>query len=88
MASGENFRKSLDIVRQMEYNIIGGDFMDRERLQIRITAELAKKIDEQAEKLGVNRSEFCRIAIIQYITREGGAGASTTTNAPEEINNQ
>ena len=66
----------------MEYNIIGGDFVDRERLQIRISAELAKKIDEQAERIGVNRSELCRMAIIQYITREGGAGASTTTNAP------
>ena len=63
----------------MEYNMLGGDFVERERLQIRITAELAKKIDEQAEKLGVNRSEFCRMAIIQYITRVGGAGAVTTT---------
>lgn len=72
----------------MEYNIIGGDFMERERLQIRISAELAKKIDEQAERIGVTRSEFCRMAIIQYITRKGGAGAVTTTTAPEEINNQ
>lgn len=79
MASGKNFRKSLDIVRQMEYNIIGGDFLERERLQIRISAELAKKIDEQAERIGVNRSEFCRMAIIQYITRNGDAGADTTT---------
>lgn len=79
MASGENFRKSLDIVRQMEYNMLGGDFVERERLQIRISAELAKKIEEQAEKLGVNCSEFCRMAIIQYITRNGDAGAVTTT---------
>ena len=67
------------MVRQMEYNINGGDFVERERLQIRITAELAKKIDEQAERIGVNRSEFCRMAIIQYITRNGDAGAETTT---------
>lgn len=82
MASGKNFRKSLDIVRQMEYNIIGGDFLERERLQIRISAELAKKIDEQAERIGVNRSEFCRMAIIQYITRMGENGTGYYDSRP------
>ena len=88
MASGENFRKSLDIVRHMEYNMLGGAFMDRERLQIRVSAELLQQIEKAAQKVGVTKSEFCRMAIIQYITRKGENGTGTTTPVPLEINNQ
>ena len=63
----------------MEYNVIGGDLMDRERLQIRVSVELLQQIEKSAQKVGVTKSEFCRMAIIQYITRNGDAGAVTTT---------
>lgn len=62
--------------------------MDKERLQIRVSAELLQQIEKSAQKTGVTKSEFCRMAIIQYITRKGVPGASTTTTAPEVINNQ
>lgn len=54
-------------------------FMDRERLQIRITADLLQQIERSAQKVGISKSEFCRMAIIQYITRMGENGADTTT---------
>lgn len=53
--------------------------MDRERLQIRISADLLQQIERSAQKVGVSKSEFCRMAIIQYIARMGENGADTTT---------
>lgn len=73
------FQESVDIVRQMEYNNLGGAFMDRERLQIRISADLLQQIERSARIVGISKSEFCRMAIIQYITRMGENGADTTT---------
>ena len=81
-------KKSLDIVRQMEYNIIGGAFMDRERLQIRVSAELLQQIEKSARKIGVTKSEFCRMAIIQMVAQQGNQGGGYYDPPLLEINNQ
>lgn len=53
--------------------------MDRERLQIRISADLLQQIERSAKMVGISKSEICRMAIIQFITRMGENGADTTT---------
>lgn len=53
--------------------------MDKERLQIRVSAELLQQIEKSARKVGVTKSEFCRMAIIQLVAQQGNQGADTTT---------
>lgn len=63
--------------------MLGGDFVERERLQIRITAELLQQIEKSAQKVGISKSEFCRMAIIDFISRKAGGGdLATTTQVP------
>jgi hypothetical protein len=73
------FKNLLTLYDKWSTIILEVHFMDRERLQIRISADLLQQIERSARIVGISKSEFCRMAIIQYITRKGENGADTTT---------
>ena len=73
------FKNLLTLYDKWSTIILEVHFMDRERLQIRISADLLQQIERSAQIVGISKSEFCRMAIIQYITRMGENGADTTT---------
>ena len=76
------FKNLLTLYDKWSTIILEVHFMDRERLQIRISADLLQQIERSAQIVGISKSEFCRMAVIQYITRMGENGTGYYDSRP------